>query len=612
MRLLLLLLLAASTALAEERSLYWDAVHVEARLDERGVLHVREQQTYVFDGAWNGGERVFRVEPGQQFEFERLSRVNPDGSIVAFEEGSLDEVGNYGFVDARTLRWRSRAPSDPPYGAERIAFVLEYTLSNVLLQDGDRYRLNHDFAFPERSGPINRIVVDLELAPEWVAEGAPFHFEGGPLRPGRSYIVDLELEYRGREAIAAERDWRSGRQLLAVALLLLPVAFGVATWRRERELGRFAPLTAAAITPEWIREHLLPMRAEVVGAAWDEAVGAGEVAALLARWTAEGKVGTKVDSDTEMRMWLKVPREEFRGYEKTLMEGLFVNGESTSSSELKSHYKKQGFHPAGLISPQLLVEARELSRASGTEPKLSPLPTLLLFIAALAFMVTGFMRAGGRPLLVAGAVVLIVCWIVGAVMAVQFRSRIDWGARRMVIFIIPLAVAAVMTVAIVLTPRLATPFYLGFALLFAAVTGSVWNAARSRHGREAMSFRKRLASVREYFVRELQKERPAIDDSWFPWVVAFGLDDEATRWTRQFAAESTSRSTGWTSSSASGSSSSPSWSGGGGSFGGAGATGSWSAAATGIAAGVASASSSSGGGGGGGGSSSGGGGGGGW
>ena len=40
------------------------------------------------------------------------------------------------------------------------------------------------------------------------------------------------------------------------------------------------------ITPDWIRENILPVHPEVIGAVWDEEVAASEVSAMLARWDA--------------------------------------------------------------------------------------------------------------------------------------------------------------------------------------------------------------------------------------------------------------------------------------------------------------------------------------
>ena len=50
---------------AQDRSLYWKALDVTARLDADGRLHVTERHEMVFTGDWNGGERTFRITGGQ-------------------------------------------------------------------------------------------------------------------------------------------------------------------------------------------------------------------------------------------------------------------------------------------------------------------------------------------------------------------------------------------------------------------------------------------------------------------------------------------------------------------------------------------------------------------
>ncbi|HSN68668.1 MAG TPA: DUF2207 domain-containing protein, partial [Thermoanaerobaculia bacterium] len=76
-RVALLLCVLFAPALLAQRSLSWSSVDVEAKLDADGRLHVRERQVYVFDGDWNGGERTFRLEPGQELEFHSMARIDP-------------------------------------------------------------------------------------------------------------------------------------------------------------------------------------------------------------------------------------------------------------------------------------------------------------------------------------------------------------------------------------------------------------------------------------------------------------------------------------------------------------------------------------------------------
>ena len=145
-----LLLAALLPSTAGARTLYWRAIDVEARLEADGRLRISESQTMVFSGNWNGGERVFRISLGQKLDFHGMRRVDPvTGRSYAMTEGSLSDVDDYKFTDRRTLRWRSRLPSDPDFDETAITYVLEYSVSGVLRQDGDNYRLSHDFLFAE-------------------------------------------------------------------------------------------------------------------------------------------------------------------------------------------------------------------------------------------------------------------------------------------------------------------------------------------------------------------------------------------------------------------------------------------------------------------------------
>ncbi|HTO77633.1 MAG TPA: hypothetical protein VMQ61_16285, partial [Thermoanaerobaculia bacterium] len=107
MALLLGIAFVASGA-ARARELSWPSIDVRARLDADGALHVVERQTMRFTGDWNGGERVFRVEPGQNLRFESITRIAADGSTHPLVRGDLSEVDQYAWKDAHTLRWRSR------------------------------------------------------------------------------------------------------------------------------------------------------------------------------------------------------------------------------------------------------------------------------------------------------------------------------------------------------------------------------------------------------------------------------------------------------------------------------------------------------------------------
>ena len=96
------------------RTLHWRSIDVRARLDAQGRLHVRERQAMVFDGAWNGGERRFRLRLGQQLKLDDLSLEDSTGRLHPLQAGDLDEVGHYDWGDGHALRWRSRRPGILP------------------------------------------------------------------------------------------------------------------------------------------------------------------------------------------------------------------------------------------------------------------------------------------------------------------------------------------------------------------------------------------------------------------------------------------------------------------------------------------------------------------
>ena len=246
--LLLVTLSLAAPALAE-RTLHWRELAVTARLDADGRLHVRELHAMVFSGDWNGGERVFALRLGQKLQLERVSRIDPaTGETRILEKGDLDEVDRYGWRDG-ALRWRSRLPSDPPFESTEIDYELQYVLSNVLVVHDDSYVLDHDFAFPDREGPVERFVLDLELDPAWEGEkGVAGRWEPGGLPPGRGFVITTPLHYVGAGRPAGVLHPSSG----AFSLLLLVTLVGIVVVLVSRFVinrGASRPLGAATSRP---------------------------------------------------------------------------------------------------------------------------------------------------------------------------------------------------------------------------------------------------------------------------------------------------------------------------------------------------------------------------
>ena len=232
---------------AYAKKLRWQALEVEARLESDGTLAISEVQRMVFTGDWNGGERKFRLGRGQRLTLDRLVRLEP-GSAAGRElvRGSLDEVDRYDWADGDTLRWRSRLPADPPFDASELDYRLDYRITGALRRIGERaYQLDHQFAFTERDGVIERLVVRLALAPEWrSASGLPVSGELGPLAPGEGFGLTTDFAYEGAglPANAAPPQLPLWMRLAVVAAFVLGAQlFFWTTRRRDRARRGVAP-----------------------------------------------------------------------------------------------------------------------------------------------------------------------------------------------------------------------------------------------------------------------------------------------------------------------------------------------------------------------------------
>ncbi len=617
------------------RSLHWREVAVQARLDADGRLHVRERQAMVFDGAWNGGEREFDLRLGQQLRLRGLARVDPEtGERTPLVRGDLSGIDEFDWTEDETLRWRSRLASDPPFRSREIVYELEYMIWPVLVPAGDGgYRLRHDFAFPDRAGAIERFEVDLKLDPAWAGPaGGRVHEGADALPPGRGYTVTLPLRYAAVGEPAAVPSGAPGwaRALVAGGALLVPLLVLLRLRRRARELDRLAPLTPPEeVTPAWLESHLLTYPAEVVGAAWDRAVGKAEVAALLARLVEEGKLASRVETggkEPVLHLRRVAPPGSFAEHERDLLDGLFFDGGAhTDTASIREHYRKKGFDPASRIREALEARVEMLPGAGRVERAWLPAAGVTLAGAALTAALHG--RPGGGLLVVLGLVVAVFVAAVALGSAAALARRVTRLGGPTAGVLLPLLAASLLLALLasgllereggLLFYRPGAPLLLGFLIVLGGLGLLATALSRPAETDERLVFRRRLVSAREFFRHELERPEPRLRDAWFPYLLAFGLGPDVDRWFRAFGVRGTDPAVGAgfaAGGGASGGHPGSAWTGGGpqfggGSGGGGGWGGAWGAAATGMAAGVSAPDS---GGGGGGGASSGGGGGGGW
>jgi uncharacterized membrane protein YgcG len=631
--LLAVLLIAALPLAAQEKSLRWSEVAVRARLDAQGTLHVAERQAMVFTGDWNGGYRSFRLGVGQKVHLERLVRIEPTGEEIPLVAGDTDEVDHFAWIDAKTLRWRSRRPSDPPFESATLVYELGYTLTGVLWESGGLYHFNHNFVFPDREGVIERFTLDLDLDPAWQpAVDVPAHLVKANLAPGEDVLVRADLRYQ-----AAGLRW--GLFLAAlVAMAWLYFRFR----DHEASLGRWAaPAVPQSPDPAWLEENVLSYRPEEVGALWDRKVGPPEVAATLARLVAEGKLASEVVparkvlglmriGNDVLRLRRVAPPGDFDAYEKRLVDRLFFGGRTeVDTDEIRRHYRSTGFNPASEIKEGLEGRLTGHPELAGKTPAPSRRPTAWMILAiAVCFALDGVPDSWERALILALLVpaVCLVLYVPGIIAAFAWRDRIERLDLGSLFFLGPALGIFGLCLGAAFFPELfpggggfLLPGFFGslaLALIPVAAMNSLLNNARSRETPETIRRRQTLVAARLWLRRELRHPEPALRDAWFPYLLAFGLNREVDRWFRAFAGvtKSSGSFAGSSSSYGGSGSSGGGWTGGGGAFGGAGATSSWAVAASGLASGVPapSSSGSGGGGGGGGGGSSGGGGGGGW
>lgn len=624
---MLLLALAAVDASAQDKRLDWRRLDVAATLDREGRLHVVETHAMVFNGDWNGGERRFRIRFGGALELKRLTRIDGNGAIHTLSPGDLSAVDQYGWEDANTLRWRSRMGSDPPFANQEIVYGIEYSLDNVLSPAGDEYILNHDFAFPERSGVIERYTLRLQLDPVWRSSTElPLSIERSKLVPGEGVVVRLPLRFSGagRPAAVLVGTPVVVRSAIAIVFFAILVVLVGSFYRDERKTGRFDRLPVELVDRDWLDRNLFVHPPEVVGAAWDKRTDAPEVAAVLARMAGEGKLRTHIEKRgfgkrDELHLTLLVHRENLRGYEASLAKSIFFDGETTSTELIRTHYKKTGLDLVEKISKPVSklvsrLAAGQSRQRAGTWRFRSSVTVIVIALALL--LASGFQPAQNYAAAAVASAIIIGLFTVGILAALDFSARVADLALHALKIAIPLlllvAGVLVFLFGIAAVMPLGIPVLLGAPLLAIAAIMVILNSARADDSPERLQLRRRLAAAREWFKRQLGSRHPQLDDRWVPYLLAFGLGVQVDRWFRAFGSSTLSASGSFSPSSTPSSSTSTGngWTGGGGAFGGAGATGRWASAAGGLAAGVSAPGS--GGGGGSGGGSSGGGGGGGW
>lgn len=152
------------------------------------------------------------------------------------------------------------------------------------------------------------------------------------------------------------------RGVLAFAVLGCIALAGLSiVWRRLRRKGALGQATPSApeldVDADWLERHVFSLSPELVGAVYDRRVAGGEVAAVLARLCGECKLASRVAPGAggwnNLELWLLVERDELRGYERELVDSLFIAGKTTSADAIQHAYRARGFEPAAILRRHL-------------------------------------------------------------------------------------------------------------------------------------------------------------------------------------------------------------------------------------------------------------------
>lgn len=559
------------------KSIWWPNVDVNAWLDRDGVLHVTEQQTIHFDGDWNGGERVFDVRPSQDFVFERMYRIGAGGERIELTRGWLGDVDRYEEQPGHRVRWRSRLPSDPPFDQTDITYVLQFRYGRILADLGDgRYRLSHDFFVADRAGMVGHFHLKLDFEPEWNAP--PVEITRDPLPPGQSVVFTKNIG--ARRAVSAPPPAEVNEPLPAGVLMLFgaTLAAGLA-WivrsfcARERQAGRLETITDE-VTEPWLEEHLLSMAPELAGAALRNAVGAEEVAAILARMTQEGKIASEMKNG---ELTLTRLEKELTPIEEKLCEALFLGEKKTDPTRVRRHYRNSGFSPAAIVQNDILGR---LAIIRGWDENRSDVERfaiegLLLVVTVAAMLSDGVdARALGSCAFALG---------IGALVATYQRHGINWFLARtlwVVAAIAPMVVVFFQTLIDARTLQPSLLFLLGYLATALASIKLVFDIMSTPESRAQILLRKRLVHARTFLKQQLRLEQPLLRDEWMPHLIALGLGNAVADWSRFFGPRAgLSATDSAIAADAVSHGSECSFTGGGGRFGGAGSTGGWTVAA---------------------------------
>ena len=140
------------------------------------------------------------------------------------------------------------------WGSSDLIYEIDYVLSNILQAKDSEYILDHDFAFTERPGLIEKFSLSLTYDPVW-GESA-YELTRNHLSPGQGVVVTLPLHFNGESQPTGVQKTIDKKFPIGLGLLLLAFMlyrFRV-YWQHEKLSGHYLPLPSQSVINEsWLK-----------------------------------------------------------------------------------------------------------------------------------------------------------------------------------------------------------------------------------------------------------------------------------------------------------------------------------------------------------------------
>jgi uncharacterized membrane protein YgcG len=551
---LLTLLLCTTVAhplTAAAKSLDWKKFEVQAHLENDGDVTIKEEQTIVFDGDWNGGERRFDVAEGRSVDLISIQHWSPSvNGWIPVERGELSKVDRYQWTSSDTIRWRSRLPLDPPFHNTEERYLLQFrihgagqagdpgqTIVRFPVLPGDRPGSVQVFDFHFTADPsLGQTTSDAN-------EQAQMHRENVPA--GTAIFARMTLT-GGTSSVPIKSTSSSSpsgttRFALVAGLVLI---IGILLWKffdREKSLGRFSQGPSIQdINENFLNENLFRYPPEIVNVLWEEEVGTKAVLTLLSRLQCEGKIRLSLDPREEKGLIIQriAPIEEFQGYAGILIQHLIPTGDTFRFQEWLDYWtaqKEQPDIPSRVISDQLLAQMDRDPEISidETDGKILPWGAIGFSILAINFFIFGLLHDGAGGFIFIFSVIYL-----GALCAKilgrsnkefskKFHSVSDLAQRLIIQILIP---GAVFLYFLIFTAAgYSLPSQLSLVFAFASVVSLLFHFTRSQGEPKRVLKRRNLRAIREWLAQRLRSKTQPLDAKYLPYCVALELNKDLDR-----------------------------------------------------------------------------------